>query len=94
MAKTMIGRNGMMGPVPVIPRTSANQPHWKTATVTPIAAPRDSRLVTAPVRGTRSERKRITRATKPRPMTTVRNNGKASVSTVVKSDVMACVPPT
>ena len=71
-----------------------NQPHWNTATVMPSAAPSDSRLVSTPIAGTMIERNRTIRARKPRPTTTSRNHGSASVSTLVKSAVMAWKPPT
>jgi len=71
-----------------------NQPHWNTATVMPIAAAKDSMLVIAAVSGTTIEWNSSTRARKPSPTTTARNSGRASCSTVVKSLVIACVPPT
>ena len=90
----MIGRKGMIGPVPLMPSGPASQPHWKTATVIPMAAPKLSRLVIAAVSGTTSEWNSRVRARKPRPTTTSRKIGSASVSTLVKSLVMACAPPT
>ncbi len=78
----------------VTPSRLAPQPHWKTAVVTPSAAPRLSRLVTAPMRGTSSDLNRMVRAMKPKPTTTARNTGRAFESTVVKSVVTAVEPPT
>ena len=62
----MTGRNGKIGPVPVTPRMPLSQPHWKTATVTPMAAANDSRLVTTAVSETTAERNRISSMMKPR----------------------------
>jgi len=90
----MIGRNGRIGPVEVKPSRSAPQPHWNTAVTTPSAAPRLSNDVTAPIKGTNSDRNRIVSAMNPKPTTTARKTGSALESTVVKSVVTAVVPPT
>ncbi len=90
----MIGRNGKIGPVPGTLRRSLNHPHWNTATVIPMAALKLSRLVIAAVSGMTSEWKSSISARKPRPTTMARKIGSASPRTVVKSLVIAWVPPT
>jgi hypothetical protein len=46
------GTQGSMGAVFVMPTTDPNHPHWKTATMTPYAAPIDSRFMIAALTGT------------------------------------------
>jgi hypothetical protein len=67
-----IGISDMTGPVCSMPTRSAPQPHWKTATSTPKAAPTDSRKPSAALTGTRIERKTTSSRSTARPMTTVR----------------------
>ena len=85
---------GRIGPVPGTPRIELNQPHWDTATEIPMAAARENIDVTAPMNGTSKDRNSTTSARNPRPTTTSRKIGSASASTVVKSAVIAAVPPT
>jgi len=54
---------------------------------------RSAKPVIAAVNGTTNEWKSSTSAKKPSPTTTNRKIGSALVSTVVKSEVMACAPP-
>ncbi len=90
----MTGRNGKIGPVPVTPRMPLSQPHWNTATVMPVDAANDSRLVTTAVSETTAERNRTSSMRNPRPTTTARKTGIAFCMTALKSAVMAVVPPT
>ena len=57
MANISIGANGLIGIVSSTPINEAPQPHWKTATSTPYAAPMLSRLRAAALRGTHTDRK-------------------------------------
>ena len=90
----MTGRNGKIGPVPVTPSRSLSQPHWNTATVIPVEAANDSRLVTTAVSETTGERKSTSSMRKPRPTTRARNSGIALAMTDEKSAMIAVVPPT
>ena len=90
----MTGRNGKIGPVPVTPSRPLSQPHWKTATVIPIDAREAEQRRDDGGQDTTAERNRISSMRKPRPTTTLRNSGMASVSTVLKSATIAVAPPT
>ena len=59
-----------------------------------MAAARENIDVTAPMNGTSKDRNSTTSARNPKPTTTSRKIGSASASTVVKSAVIAAVPPT
>ena len=52
MANIIIGTNATIGTVSSSPNSPLNQPHWKTATITPYAAPIESRFMTAALSGT------------------------------------------
>ena len=54
MANSIIGTHGSIGPVVPTPIRLADQPHWKTATITPYAAPIDSRFMITAFSGTSS----------------------------------------
>ena len=94
MANSITGRNGKIGPVAVTPKTLAKLPHWNTATMAPSAAPKLNSEVSAAVSGITSERNSTIRAMNPRLTTTSKNAGRASASTLEKSDVTAVLPPT
>ncbi|RIJ76964.1 hypothetical protein D1871_08245 [Nakamurella silvestris] len=57
MANNIIGTQASTGPVRPTPTRSSPQPHWKTATRTPKAAPMDSRFIRIALSGITSERK-------------------------------------
>ncbi len=54
------------------PKTSASQPHWKTATTAPSAADTESRKPSAAFSGTRIERKTSISRRKAKPTTVPR----------------------
>ena len=56
MANRNIGIQASIGPLRSTPMTSDSQPHWKTATRMPYAAPTDSRFMTTALSGTRTLR--------------------------------------
>src|SRR5436190_771092 len=47
MANIISGIHGSIGPGRLTPNTVGSQPHWYTATITPYAAPIDSKLMNA-----------------------------------------------
>ena len=52
MAKSIIGTQASIGPDLATPSRSLPQPHWNTATITPYAAPIESRFITTALSGT------------------------------------------
>ena len=65
----------MIGTFSCTPIASAPQPHWKTATITPYAAPMLSMLRTAAFNGTSTERKTSISTRNDSPTTAPRNQG-------------------
>lgn len=59
MAKSIIGAHASTGPGWSTPISEAPQPHWKTATMKPYAAPTDSRFITTAFTGTSTLRNTI-----------------------------------
>src|SRR3954451_16985092 len=85
--------NGSIGAAPMC-RNGPAQPHWNAATITPYAAPIDSRFMITAFNGTRTERKTtITRrndAVRPAPS----NDGTGDARYVDNSAPMAPEPVT
>ena len=52
MANSIIGTHASIGPDSATPMRSFSQPHWNTATITPYAAPIDSRFMITALSGT------------------------------------------
>src|SRR3954469_3129120 len=75
MANISIGASGMIGTDSCTPISWAPQPHWKTATTTPYAAPTPRTLRTAAFNGTSTDRNTIMRTRNDNPMTAPRNQG-------------------
>lgn len=71
------GRKLTMGPVLLTPRSPASQPHWKTATTAPRAAPTVSRKPNAALIGTTTERNTRPSNSSAKPTTTTTNTGSA-----------------
>ena len=74
MAKSISGTNGSMG-AGSSPVRSSSQPHWKTMTRMPKAAPIDSRFITTAFSGTSSDRNTAISSRNERPRTTPKNSG-------------------
>src|SRR4051794_37641723 len=56
IANIIIGTYDSIGTLPATPRDGPPQPHWKTATTTPYAAPIDSRFIAAAFRASSGAR--------------------------------------
>ncbi len=84
----------MIGPVPSTPMMLAPQPHWKTATIRPKAAPMLSRFITIAFSGTRIERKTIISSSAESSTTTPMKSGSFSEIASPKSSKIAVMPPT
>ncbi len=69
---TMIGVRLISGPALSRFTSADSQPHWKTATVAPRAAPTVSRKPSTPTSGTRIDRNTSTSRITARPTTIVR----------------------
>ena len=72
----MIGRNAWIGPSFPTPTSCFPQPNWKIITITPYAAPIDSRFITAALSGTRIERNTAISSRKLRMITIAMNSGR------------------
>ncbi len=94
MANSIIGAQGSIGAPPATPITLPNQPHWKTATMTPYAAPIDSRFITTALSGTSTDRNTARSSTKLSSRTAPMNHGRRADSTVEKSMSDGVCPPT
>ena len=68
----------VMGVGPSSPSRLLPQPHWKTATRTPYAAPMDSRFITAALSGTTTERNTSISSRNDTAMTAPMNSGSVS----------------
>src|SRR5260370_33096188 len=93
IAKSMTGRKEVTGPVRVTPNTLPSQPHWKTATRTPKAAPTDSRFMIAALRGISRLRDTIASRVKDSTTTTPVSRGSLGGSTVEESTKVAVGAP-
>src|SRR3954452_8560751 len=69
------GASGMIGTDSCTPIRLAPQPHWKTATTTPYAAPTPRTLRTAAFNGTITDRNTTISTRNDNPMTVPRNQG-------------------
>ena len=69
------GMKDRIGTVDSRPIRSAPQPHWKTITSTPYAAPTLSRFITAALSGTTTDRKTTSSSTTERVTTAAMNAG-------------------
>ena len=94
IAKRKIGKKEMIGPVPSTPIRLAPQPHWKTATIRPKAAPMLSRFITTAFSGTRTERKTAISSSAESRTTTPMKSGSLSAIALPKSSKIAVIPPT
>ena len=81
-----VGPRGRSGSLP--------QPHWKTATRTPYAAPIESRFITAAFSGTTIERNTSISSRNDTAMTAPMKSGSVSASWALRSSVMAVMPET
>jgi hypothetical protein len=72
----------------------APQPHWKTATIRPKAAPIESRFISTAFTGTQIERKTIISSSAERSTTTPMKSGSFSAIALPKSSKIALTPPT
>ena len=88
------GRNDSMGPAWPRLSTCNPQPYWKTATITPKAAPAASRFIIAATAGTSRLRNASISSRNPSPMMTPMNSGSLPLITVAKSAKIAVTPPT
>ena len=84
----------MIGPVSSTPIRLAPQPHWKTATIRPKAAPIESRFITTAFSGTSTERKTIISSSAESRTTTPMKSGSFSAIASPKSSKIALMPPT
>ena len=84
----------MIGPVLSTPMMLAPQPHWKTATMIPKAAPIESRFITIAFSGTSSERKTAISSSAESRITTPMKSGSFSEIASPKSSKIAVMPPT
>ena len=71
-----------------------SQPHWNTATITPKAAPMESRFMAAAVSGMTMLRKTAASNRNDSRTTRPMNRGSLEESTLAKSAKMAVLPPT
>jgi hypothetical protein len=78
MAKMNTGAHASIGASRPTPMRLAPQPHWKTATMTPNAAPIDSRFMMTAFRGTRRLRNTSMSSRNERRSTAPMNNGNRS----------------
>src|SRR4051794_352947 len=86
IAKRKIGKNEMIGPVSSTPIRLAPQPHWKTATTMPKAAPMLSRFISIAFSGTQTERKTIISNSAESRTTTPMKSGSLSAIALPKSE--------
>ena len=77
-----------------MPIRLAPQPHWKTATIRPKAAPMLSRFITTALTGTSTERKTAISSSAESSTTTPMKSGSFSAIAVPKSSKIAVMPPT
>ena len=56
IANSIMGTNGSIGPVRLIPTMPPNHPHWNTATTTPYAAPMERMFMIAALSATTIDR--------------------------------------
>ena len=89
-----IGMKETIGTVDSSPIRPAPQPHWKTITRTPYAAPMLSRFMAAALRGTRRERKSSVRRRHDSSTTTLTNTGSRRWTRSPASAKVAVCPPT
>ena len=80
---------GPSSPIRLLP-----QPHWKTATRTPYAAPIDSRFIAAAFSGTTTDRNTMVSSRNEMRMTKPMKSGSVSLSWVLTSSVTAVMPET
>ena len=71
-----------------------NQPHWNTATITPYAAPIESRFMTAALIGTATERNTIISSSTDSTITAPMKYGKREATLSEMSMNVAVCPPT
>ena len=94
MANSIIGAHGSIGAVLCTPISEPSQPHWKTITITPYAAPIDSRFMTTAFSGTRTERNTASSSRKLSSSTAPMNTGRREDISSAKSTLPAVGPPT
>ena len=87
---TMISE--VIGVGPSRPIRLLPQPHWKTATRTPYAAPIDSRFMTAAFSGTTTDRKTSISSRNDATSTAPMKSGRVSASWPLRSSVIAVMP--
>ena len=85
MANISIGTNDGIGTVSSMPTHDDPQPHWKTATTSPYAAPTDSRLSTAALMPITSDRNAAVSSTRASSTTAAISQGIRSATFSVKS---------
>ena len=82
MAKSIIGTHASIGPACDTPRRSLPQPHWNTATITPYAAPMESRFMITALSGTSTLRNTSMSSRNDKTSTDADEDGKAFVGVV------------
>ena len=91
---SIIGTQNSMGPGRPIPTTLRSQPHWKMATITPYAAPIDSRFMTPALTATRTDRNTASSRRKESTMTAATMMGRRAPTWSLASMAMAVTLPT